>query len=60
VRLLQHIWRDLRQGENIDLYPVIVISLLATVLSQLGIASQKLIFITVTCSGGVAHHRNAG
>jgi hypothetical protein len=43
VRVLRHIWRDLRHGENVDLYPVIVISLVATVLSQLGLASQKLI-----------------
>jgi hypothetical protein len=43
VRILKHIWRDLRHGDNIDLYPVIVISLIATVLSLLGIASQKLI-----------------
>jgi hypothetical protein len=42
VRILKHIWRDLRHGENVDLYPVIFISLTATVLSQLGVTSQKL------------------
>jgi hypothetical protein len=42
VRIIRTIWRDLRHGENVDLYPVVVISLAATVLSQLGIASQQL------------------
>jgi hypothetical protein len=42
VRIIRTIWRDLRHGENVDLYPVVIISLSATVLSQLGIASQQL------------------
>lgn len=40
MRIVKDIWRDLRRGENIDLYPIIVISLTATVLSQLGVGSR--------------------
>lgn len=40
MKIVKDIWRDLRRGENVDLYPIIVISLTATVLSQLGVGNR--------------------
>ena len=39
-------WRDLRHGENVDLYPVVVISLAATVLDVISLPLAR-------CHGGL-------
>jgi len=40
MQLLQRIWQDIRQGENIDLYITVVVSIALSVLNVAGIASQ--------------------
>lgn len=49
LRILKHIWSDIQQGENIDLYVTVVIAITLALLSIVGIAPQSLIEpITIT------------
>jgi hypothetical protein len=43
MQLLRQIWQDIRQGENIDLYITVIISIFVATLNVAGIASQSWI-----------------
>jgi len=42
MKILNRVWKDISQGENIDLYVTVVIASAFTVLDIFGVASQSL------------------
>jgi hypothetical protein len=44
MSVLKILWRDIRQGENLDLYVTLLVAIVFILLSLLGVASLSLIF----------------
>jgi len=52
MQILEKIWNDIKQGENLDLYPLVIVAFTLAILNLLGIVSEPQIFSVILAALG--------